>query len=444
MEVIMPNALRFSSGTAIACLVLGSSAALAAEPNWSEVPSHTLTLFYPGQSSYEWLRSPEHRRADRQVQQGEACVECHEGEQAEIGQLIVSGERLEPDPIEGKVGSIEVQAQAAYDEQNLYMRFQWPTQLDRPGRYHEFKRYDGEKWASYGGHRASPAVKSGEQPPLYEDRLAIMLDDGSVEHFATQGCWVTCHTGMRDMPEEPTAEETAAHPLLGQQGQGRSDIRKYLPASRIDPAAPAWDATKPAEEIARLKELGQFLELMQWRAHRSGAVDMADDGYVLEYRLFDEGKNPFGSNIDSETQAPKFMFDEAKAGSRSLSESDIADLSKPYALIREENAAPYDPNAGWQEGDILPGLIVSREDATGSAADNDSVIGSWEDGVWTVTWTRALETGNADDKALTEGQTYNVGVAVHDDNVTTRFHFVSFPFTLGIGTEADIEAVRAE
>lgn len=434
---------RLASGTVIAGLALGASAALGAEPDWSNVPAKTLTLFYPGQSSYDWVRNPEHRRADTKVIEGDSCVSCHEGEEAEMGELIVGGETLEPTPIEGKKGSIEIEAQVAYDADNLYMRFQWPTQLDRPGRYHAYKRFDGETWESYGSHRVSSDVMSGEQPPLYEDRLAIMIDDGSVENFATQGCWLTCHTGMRHMPDEPTSDEVKAHPLLGEE-LGRSDVRKYLPNSRNDPAMPAWEDTKSEEEIAELMQLGEFVDLMQWRAHRSNAVGMADDGFVLQYRLFDEGKNPFSSNIDSETKAPKYMFDEAKVGLKSLTEGDISDLSKPYAVIREENAVPFDPDAGWSEGDILPGIVVSREDASGSAADNSMVTGTWEDSMWTVTWTRPLDTGNADDKAMQEGEVYNIGVAVHDDNVTTRFHFVSFPFTLGIGTEADIEAVRVE
>jgi hypothetical protein len=434
---------RIASGTAIACLALGASAALGAEPDWSNVPAKTLTLFYPGQSSYDWVRSPEHRRADTKVIEGDSCVSCHEGEEAEMGELIVGGEKLEPTPIEGKTGSIEIEAQVAYDADNLYMRFKWPTQLDRPGRYHAYKRFDGEKWGSYGSHRVSSDVMSGEQPPLYEDRLAIMIDDGGVENFATQGCWLTCHTGMRHMPDEPTSDEVKAHPLLGEE-LGSSDVRKYLPNSRNDPAMPAWEDTKSKEDIAELMQLGEFVDLMQWRGHRSNAVGMADDGYVLQYRLFDEGKNPFSSNIDSETKAPKYMFDEAKVGLKSLTEGDIADLSKPYAIIREENAVPFDPDAGWSEGDILPGIVVSREDATGSAADNSMVTGTWEDSMWTVTWTRPLDTGNADDKAMQEGAVYNIGLAVHDDNVTTRFHFVSFPFTLGIGAEADIQAVRVE
>jgi hypothetical protein len=433
----MSSALRIPSNTAIAFLVLGASTALAAEPDWSAVPSQTVQLFYPGQSSLEWLMSQDHPGA-APVTQGVSCVTCHEGKEAEKGQKIVSGEILEPAPIEGKVGAIEVTFQAAYDEENLYLRFQWPTQFDRPGQMHDYIRYTGEGWEFYGGPRSRGTVRAGEEPPLYEDRLSIMIDDGSVPNFAQQGCWLTCHTSMRDMPDAPSSDAVKAHPFFGEK-LGESDIRKYLPGSRTGDSL-AWDAPKSEEEIAELKEQGQFLELMQWRAHRSNPVNMADDGYVLEYRLFDEGKNPFSWNVDRKTMIPKFMFDEAKVGMKAITVDDIGDVSKPYAMIREENAAPYDPEAGWQEGDVLPGRLLSREDAKESAADNDDVRGTWENSVWTVTWTRPLDTGNADDKALSEGNVYNIGLAVHDDNVTTRFHFVSFPFTLGIGTDADVKA----
>jgi hypothetical protein len=436
----MSRSLVISLTAGIVSSSLGAAVALAAAPDWSAVPSHTVQLFYPGQSSYDWLRSPAHRRADRQVMEGESCVSCHEGEEAEIGELIVSGEKLEPAPIEGKKGSLDLQVQAAYDDQNLYLRFQWPTQLDRPGQMHDYMRYNGEGWEFYGGARSDEAVRSGEEPPLYEDRLAIMLDDGNVPLFAEQGCWLTCHTAMRDMPDEASSDAVKAHPLLGEVLK-ESDVRKYLPGSRTDDGV-SWVQTKPPEEIAALKAEGQFLELMQWRAHRSNPVHMADDGYVFEYRLSDAGEGPFTWNVDRKTMTPKFMF---AGGTKALTVDGIGDPSRPYAIIREQNAVAYDPDAGWQEGDVLPGRLLSREDAEGSAADNRDIQGTWEDGVWTVTWTRPLDTGHPeDDKILREGETYNVGLAVHDDNVTTRFHFVSFPFTLGIGAEADIEAVRAE
>ncbi len=102
---------------------------------------------------------------------------------------------------------------------------------------------------------------------------------------------------------------------------------------------------------------------------------------------------------------------------------------------------PFDPNAGWKEGDMIPDYIISREDAKGSAADNNA-IASWKDGMWTVVMIRPLGLTNDDDKTLKEGGVYNVGFAVHDDNITTRGHHVSFVRTLGLGAKADIEAVK--
>jgi hypothetical protein len=55
---------------------------------------------------------------------------------------------------------------------------------------------------------------------------------------------------------------------------------------------------------------------------------------------------------------------------------------------------------------------------------------------------RPLGLANDDDKALREGQVYNIGISVHDDNITTRGHFVSLPLRLGIGRDAGINAVK--
>jgi hypothetical protein len=105
------------------------------------------------------------------------------------------------------------------------------------------------------------------------------------------------------------------------------------------------------------------------------------------------------------------------------------------------NATPFDPAAGWKEGDLIPDYVVSRSAAAGSAADNNASA-SWKDGSWTVVLTRPLGLANADDKALREGGIYQIGLAAHDDNITTRGHFVSFPLTLGIGVDADVRATK--
>ena len=429
---------------AVLCLlaVLGGPAG-AADPqsiDWSKIPTKSVTLFYPGQSTYDWLVSRAHKGA-RSLTQGKSCVSCHEGDEKDLGDILIKNGPIEPTPIPGKNGVVDVAVQAAHDAEYVYFRFQWKTNLSREGRMHDYVRFDGKQWKWYGHDRNDKVVRSGEQPPLYEDRFSIMLDDGKVSLFAQQGCWLTCHDGMRDTRNQMVGEPVKKHPLFGDAGMKESDIRKYLASTRTDAKA-NWDKTKSRAEIDKIKAAGGFLDLMQWRANRSGPVGMADDGYVLEYRNFDEGKNPFSWNVNRRTMTPLFMFDASKVGAKALRAEDIGNPAKPGAIIKDTNAVPFDPNADWREGDILPGRLLSRADARGSAADNDAVFGTWKDSTYTLVWRRKLDTGHpADDKVMKVGGKYTVGIAIHDDNVTTRFHHVSFPLTLGIGVDAEIRAV---
>ena len=168
MGTIASRGLLFMDSIMGPVLTLGGSSALAdvANIDWSAAPAKKITLFYPGQSSYQWLRSSKHKRANKKTAQGEACLSCHEGEEADIGNLIVTGDRLEPNPIPGKEGIKELSVQALHDSEYLYFRFQYKSQLDREGRMHNMIRYDGKKWQWYGSHRASSKVRSGKQPPI--------------------------------------------------------------------------------------------------------------------------------------------------------------------------------------------------------------------------------------------------------------------------------------
>jgi hypothetical protein len=416
---------------------------LAADPrtiDWQAIPAKSITLFYPGESTYDWLTGGGHKGA-RSVKQGKSCVSCHDADEKDLGGTLVKGGKAEPTPISGKNGLIDLAVQAAHDAEYVYLRFQWKTNMSREGRMHDYVRFDGKQWKWYGHDRNDKSVRSGEQPPLYEDRFSIMIDDGKVPRFAQQGCWLTCHDGMRDTRNQVVGDRVKKHPLIGDAGLKESDIRKYLAQTRTDPAA-SWDKTRSKEEIAKLKSEGVFLDLMQWRAARSAPVGMADDGYVLEYRNFDSGKNPFSWNMDRKTMTPLYMFDTAKVGFKALRAEDIGNADKPAAVVKEENAVPFDAKAAWKAGDILPGRLVSRADAKGSAADNDAAHGTWKDGTYTLVWRRKLDTGHPeDDKIMKVGGKYTVSFAIHDDNVTTRFHHVSFPLTLGIGVDADVNAV---
>lgn len=443
MSVKRVNLITYAV-TLIVSMLMIQSVSAAAPADWSGIETRLVKLFYPGQSSYQWLRGKEHKKAFSKVRKGESCLSCHEEEEEDIGDLIVAGERLEPNPIEGKTGSIDLLVQAAYDAENAYMRFQWKTGNSSPGITHSSWKFDGKEWQSYGGSRLNKDVSNGDEPAIQEDRLALMIDDGSVPMFAEQGCWLTCHDGMVDMQKEARQAAIDDNPLLGAQLHAK-EVRKYLPGSRTDVRA-TWSKGKSADELNELKASGGFVDLMQWRGYRSNSVGMADDGYVLEYRHSDEGESVFKKNWDDAANQPLYMFDESKTGFKAKSADDLDSVSKDYALVPELNAVAFDAGAGWKKDDVIPKYVVSRTNASGSAADNQDVQAEWKDGIWTLVWTRKLNTGNPDDKVLHPGGAVVINFAVHDDNVSSRAHHVSFPLTLGFGVDGqvDIAAVTLE
>ena len=440
---------KISMSVAAALMAVGLGSASTADPakmNWSALPKSEITLFYPGQASHEWVLGDEHRKGGAKgVKDGKNCLDCHKGEEADIGNKLVSGKRLEPKPISGLPGTLKLSIQAAYDNEYLYLKASWPAK--GPGVFHEYAIYKDGKWEEpYGSHRGNNLVREGKTPPSYEDRFSIMVGDGrSVPSFNSEGCWATCHNDMRFMPNEAKKDDVQAHPILGKAGMKKSDIRKYIAESRTAIGdAGGWDKIKTKEEIAALKDKGVFLDLWQWRAHRSNPVKMADDGYVLEYRNLDAGKSMFADNWDNEKHQPRLMMDPKKNnGKAALSKAEFQ--NPKFAVLLDTNAVPYDPNYKFKDGDLLQLFYVVTK-PEGSAADNNSVIGSHANGMWTVTWKRKLNTGNPkDDVIMKAGETYPLGLAVHDNYTTARWHYVSFPLKLSLGKkDGDINAAQVK
>ena len=90
---------------AIVGLCAAPFSATAAPPeDWSQIPTQTIKLFYPGTSSYQWLRAPAHNIGNVMVAQGQSCTMCHNGAEETLGNSIVDGGALEPNPIDGKNG----------------------------------------------------------------------------------------------------------------------------------------------------------------------------------------------------------------------------------------------------------------------------------------------------------------------------------------------------
>ncbi len=331
--------------------------------------------------------------------------------------------------------TIPLHVQAAYNGRDVHFRYRWPS--PKPGIFHDVVRYEGGKWAV----RGSP-VPGSEPDGLHEDRVAMMLDDGSVPEFARYGGYITVGRRLTGFSDEVSGKEIAAHPYLGAKLK-QDEPTKYLPATRRN--INDWASVVPEDELKSLRAAGYFLDLWHWRANRSNPVGLSDDQLVAEARLSDAGKSPYVTNWDSATSAPRLMFDAAKVGQAALRWDDIVSgrITQDHAYaLREDIAVPFDPKAVWKDGDTLPRRIVRPSD--GSRADiKVSGKARWTDGFWEVTLARKMDTGNRlEDKILVDRGIYQVAFAVHRQASGGRWHYVSLPYSVGLGRDADIDAAR--
>ena len=379
--------------------------------DWGEVPVSEVITFYPGTVSLDFLEDETLHAGAGQVGVM-ACSQCHNDDALKgFGDSLVEG---------GRQPWIEVAVQAAYDSDNIYMKFEWDA--PEPGLHHDYLQWDGDNW---------------ERMRFSEDRLAIIIDDSDVEAyddagygFATVGCFQSCHDNLNGMPNR----DDAPADWIDDGG----DVRKRLLLAH---EGPDHESAKSSAEIDALMAEGSFLDLWQWRGGRSAAIQTADDASVLYGRPGDEGRSMYKTNWADD--APELMYDIEITGFHAIpgGEGNLVEYMKEYPLVEEHNTVAYDPSLSWSVGDMLSRRVLREPE--GSRADV-AAYSYWDDGRWSVTLVRSLDTGNADDKALLEGEVYTIGIGVFDDSSAGRDHHVSLEKTLGIDVDADIKAVKLD
>jgi hypothetical protein len=328
-----------------------------------------------------------------------------------------------------------LELQVAYNDRDIFFRYRWPAK--QPHIYIDMWRYTHGKWVRHGKSPVGP-----EPHGIYEDRVTMLVDDGSVPEFRHYGGYITADKSMRFMTGAASAETVGAHPHLGQ-SLGQNDVRKYLPATRKD--LNDWKSVVDEETLARQREAGYFLDLWHWRAHRSNPVNVSDDQFVAEYRSNDSGAGSFYTNWDAEGEHPKMMFNQALTGMRALDWNRVStnqwDFDSLYYLS-EDMAEPFDPDHAWQEGDTIPRQII-REPSGSRGSIRVDGLARWNDGYWEVALVRAKDTGSPlDDKIFRDQGVYDIAVAVHRNATGSRWHYVSLPLQVGLGREAQIQAHR--
>jgi len=248
-----------------------TDAALDANIDWSKASSREVTLFYPGQTSMEWvLTGKDHGGARPFVKAGDRCITCHDKETADMGKKMVTGVKAEPTPIPGKRGSIPVTVESTHDGENLYLRFSWD---------------DSE-------HAPVPFVEGGKMDPENPMKLALMLATDDVKYADRAGCWGTCHHDLRSMPHTPDAETAGGSPVA-QQLDLSQGLTKYIEESRSKIEVKGrrgkkrggWDKLKSADELQAEMDAHKYMELVRYKSGKGET----EDGHILEQRNMSGG-----------------------------------------------------------------------------------------------------------------------------------------------------------
>lgn len=479
-------------------------------------PDLQVTAFFPGYANWQWLTSVPGYTHDARaheagsahagasgVNSGLACTACHGGfapAEAELGAALVD---LESDAYQ-KPGSKVATLNAAYDSQFFYLRVRYQSSTQSPTITHEMFRYDGTAgFLKAGGPRdfETGVIDEGDLAEgtffNYEDRVAVMhnpsADGAAVGHaagvsFNNQGCFIACHSTMRNQAEEVLKSGTN---FDGLPFAAESDVRHYLLATRdtaggMHMTTGHWDEMAPGYDRAASRTAGTFLDLWQARVARSVPMGHASNDYVIDYRLSGNGgtNNWFDNRPQDYAAAgqpgadgwPRWIYDPRLTGYWAIHEDALHDthaagegplrtVAYTNALSGEtfpQNAIEFEAlfeksGAEWvlsadvqvaggatvpagttastifQAGDLIPRRAL--REASGARAGVETYW-AWENGATTVVFKRHLVAQNDSDKTIDLNSGHTMGIALFDDNVSNRSHFISFPFTVGLsGTD---------
>jgi cytochrome c-type protein NapC len=246
--------------------------------NWTKANSREITIFYPGQTSIEWiLNGRDHGGARPFTKGGDRCVTCHDKETANMGAKIVSGEKAEDTPIAGKRGSIPVTVDTTYDADYLYMRFSWAD----------------------GDHVPVPFIEGGKMDPKNPMKLAVMFANDNVEFADRAGCWATCHHDAKNMPDAPDAE-TLAGSKFASQISLETGVTKYIKESRTKlevkgrrgKARGGWDKLKSEDKLKSLMDEKTYMDIVRYKSGEA----IVEDGHISAERNMAGGQ---GAEFDA-------------------------------------------------------------------------------------------------------------------------------------------------
>jgi len=221
-----------------------------ADPDWSKVDAQSFKIFYPGVSSWGFLTSPDHGTGEKPVMKNKkSCSQCHISKKGEYDisadkiisgtmNMTESGAPLEPKPLKGMPGYVDINVKAAYDDEYVYLSINWPS-------------------AGTSFKDASLADQG------LADKLSVQLTNGSIKSFGKSGCFITCHDSLKDMP--------------GDDGSGKKLYAAFTEKK---------GKKMPEKLLNNLISKGRIID--QWVVSFKGADLAIEDQYILQDRMVDD------------------------------------------------------------------------------------------------------------------------------------------------------------
>jgi len=267
----------------------------------------------------------------------------------------------------------KAELKAVYTADTAYFVLTYADPTESWYRYPWVKQEDGS-WKQ----DKDPNDKGGDNNLHYEDKFAMIWNiNNSIAGFNEKGCAVTCHAGENSDLKPYGNKYTKSEGELGDIWHWKS-VRmlnqiddQYVDSMRLDASTPELQkSTIEAGRHGDKKDSGGYSD------NYASAEDHSMPGFT-------------SPSVDLTTGAPGFILDSEKVA------IDKAAL----------DAMPA--------GSIIPGIVKSQ-----MVGDRGDISASWKwaDGVWTIEFSRALETGSETDVQFNDlTAQYFFGLAVFEN-----------------------------
>ncbi|HSH49340.1 MAG TPA: NapC/NirT family cytochrome c [Halomonas sp.] len=304
---------------------------IAASLDWTEVPAIDLTLFLPGQASIEWIQDGSEHSGGRAVKFGDRCIWCHQGEEADIGALAVAAEKIETFDLGDKRGHLPMSVKAAFDDEYLYMQFQWEASE----------------------HAPLPFADGGKLDPDNPFKLTLSLSDERVGLADQAGCWASCHHDSRHMPDAPEFDTLAASDLVDRLDLS-DGVTKYIAESRTEievrgrRGAPrgGWDKLKEEQEIQELLDGGVYINLARYNSGDAST----ESGYILDERHLGDSEAVVFSAEEEDGVWTAYLTRALKTGVEGDKPLDLDKLYSVNIALHDDFAGSRFHHVSWQYG----------------------------------------------------------------------------------------------